>query len=72
MKGTTEGEMAGWHLRLNGYELEQGPGAGDGQGGLACCSPRGLKGSDTTERLNDNKYTAIKINLKKTELKKKH
>ena len=25
---------------------------GDGQGGLACCSPRGGKESDTTERLN--------------------
>ena len=28
------------------------PGVGDGQGGLACCSPRGCKESDTTERLN--------------------
>ena len=27
-------------------------GLGDGQGGLACCSPRGRKESDTTERLN--------------------
>ena len=27
-------------------------GVGDGQGGLACCSPRGRKDSDTTERLN--------------------
>ena len=25
---------------------------GDGHGGLACCSPRGHKESDTTERLN--------------------
>ena len=25
---------------------------GDGQGGLGCCSPRGHKESDTTERLN--------------------
>ena len=25
---------------------------GDGQGGLACCSPWGHKESDTTERLN--------------------
>ena len=25
---------------------------GDGQGGLACCSPWGCKESDTTERLN--------------------
>ena len=28
------------------------PGAGDGQGGLACCSPWGHKELDTTERLN--------------------
>ena len=25
---------------------------GDGQGGLACCSPWGRKESDTTEQLN--------------------
>ena len=28
------------------------PGAGDGQGGLACCSSWGHKELDTTERLN--------------------
>jgi len=27
-------------------------GAGDGQGGLACCSPRGREESDTTEQLD--------------------
>ena len=27
-------------------------GASDGQGSLACCSPRGRKESDTTEQLN--------------------
>ena len=31
-------------------ESEQAPGVGDGQGGLACCSPGGRKESDTTER----------------------
>jgi len=41
--------MAGWHHRLNGHEFEQAPGVGDGQGGLACCSPWGRKESDTTE-----------------------
>ena len=30
-------------------EFEHAPGAGDGQGGLACCSPWGRKESDTTE-----------------------
>ena len=38
-----EGEMVGWHHRLNGHESEQAPGAGDGQGGLACCSPWGRR-----------------------------
>ena len=30
--------MAGWHHRLDGREFESTLGAGDGQGGLACCS----------------------------------
>jgi len=37
------------HHRLNGHESEQARGVGDGQGGLACCSPWGHKESDTTE-----------------------
>ena len=40
-KGTTEDEMVGWHHQLNGHEFEQAPGVGGGQGGLACCGPRG-------------------------------
>ena len=40
-KGTTEDEMAGLHHRLNGHESEWTPCIGDGQGGLACCSPWG-------------------------------
>ena len=47
-----EDEMAGWHHRLDGYEFEQVLGIGDGQGGLVCCSPWGLKKSDVTEKLN--------------------
>ena len=47
-KGTSEDEMVGWHHWLNGHELEQAPGDGDGQGSL-CCSPWGYKESDTTE-----------------------
>ena len=38
-KGMTEDEMIGWLHQLDGHELEQALGAGDGQGGLACCSP---------------------------------
>ena len=48
-KGMTEGEMVGWHHRLNGHEFEQALGDGDGQESLACCSPWGLKVSETTE-----------------------
>ena len=46
--------MVGWLMsnRLDGHEFEQGPGVGDGQGNLACCSPWGLKEWDMTERLN--------------------
>ena len=44
--------MVGWHHRLDGHEFEQAPGAGEGQGSLACCSRRGRKGSDATGRLN--------------------
>ena len=35
----TEDEMAGWHHRLDRHKFEQAPGDGNGQGGLACCSP---------------------------------
>ena len=48
-KGTTEGEMVGWHHRLDGHEFEQALGAGDGQGGLVCCSPFSHKESDMRE-----------------------
>ena len=51
-KGTTKDEMVRWHHWLYGHEFEQALGVGDGQGSLACCSPRGHKGSDTTEWLN--------------------
>ena len=44
----TEDEMVGG---LDGHELEQAPGVGDGQQSLACCSPQGRKESDTTEPL---------------------
>ena len=49
---TTEDEMVGWHHQLSGHEFEQALGVGDGQGGLARCSPWGHKESDTTEWLN--------------------
>ena len=50
----TKDEMIGWHHRLNGHEVEQALGVGEGQGSLACCSPWGHKELDTTEELNSN------------------
>ena len=46
-KGKTEEEMVGWHHRLDGHESEQTRGVGDGQGGLACCSPWDYPGKNT-------------------------
>ena len=51
-KGTTEDEMVGWHHWLSGHEFERALGVGDGQAGLACCSPWGHKKSDTTMQLH--------------------
>ena len=44
-----EDEMVGWHHQLNGQEFEQTLGDGEGQGSLACCSPRGRRESDYKE-----------------------
>ena len=43
--------MVRWHDWLNGHEFEQAPGDGEGQGILACCSPRNPKESVMTEQL---------------------
>ena len=45
----TKDEMVGWHHQLNGHGSEQAPGAGVGQGSLACCCALGCKELDTTE-----------------------
>ena len=49
-----EDDMIGWYRQLNEHEFEQTPGDSEGQGSLACCSPRGCKELNMTERLNDN------------------
>ena len=54
-KGMTEDEIVGWHHWLDGHESEQTLGVGDGQGSLACCSPRGHKELDTTQHMNNSK-----------------
>ena len=48
----TESEIVGWHHQRDRHESEQALEVGDGQGGLACCSPGGCKEADTTEQLN--------------------
>ena len=51
-KMTSEDEMAGWRHQCNGHELGQTSRDGEGQGGLACCSPWGRKESNVTGQLN--------------------
>ena len=46
-KGEVEGEMVGFHHRLNGHEFEQAPGDSEGQGRLECCNPWSRKKSDS-------------------------
>ena len=53
--------MVGWHYRRNGHEFGWAPGAGDGQGGLACCGMWSRRESDMTERLNWTELKAIKL-----------
>ena len=50
--GMIEDEVVGWHHQLNGHGFRWTPGVGDGQEGMACCSPWGRKESDMTEWLN--------------------
>ena len=42
--------MVGWHHGLDGHELEQALGIGEGQGTLACCSPWSYKELDMPEQ----------------------
>ena len=55
-KGTTENKMVGWHHWLNGHEFEWTPGVGDGQGGLACCSPWVAKSQTRLSNWTELKY----------------
>ena len=43
------GLLVGWHHQLNGHVFAQTLGDGEGQGSLACCSPRGPTQSDMTK-----------------------
>ena len=57
----TKDEMVGQHHQFDGHEFEQTPEVGDGQGGLACCSPWGHKELDMTEQLNWTEIIATDI-----------
>ena len=48
--------MVGWHHRLNGHELVQTLGDGEGQRGLASYSPYSCKESDTIWQMNNSKH----------------
>ena len=39
----TENEMVGWHHQLHGHEFEQTLEDNEGQGSLACCTPRNCR-----------------------------
>ena len=62
-----EDEIARSHQQLNGHELWQTPGDGDGQGGLACCGSWGPKESDLSEWLNWTALNQTTIYLRKTQ-----
>ena len=47
----TEDEMGVWHHQLDGHELAQALGVGDGQGSL-CGAVHGVTESDMTKQLN--------------------
>ena len=52
-RGRQRMRLLGWHHWLNGHEFEQAAGVGDGQGGLARCSPWGHRvGHDCATELN--------------------
>ena len=54
-------EMVGWYHGLHVHEFEQALGVGDGQGSLACCSPRGHKESGMTKRLHCTDSKVYKV-----------
>ena len=58
-KGTTEGQLVGWHHQLNRHEFEQTLGDGEGQGDLVCNSPQDHTQSDITDQLNSNLHACF-------------
>ena len=52
--------MVRWYHQLNGHELEQTLRDSEGQGSLACCSPRGCKEQDMTGQFSSNNNLEIR------------
>ena len=59
-KGTTEDEMVGCHHQLNGHEVEQGPGDGEGLGSLVCCSPWATKSQTQLSETEQQQFSTRK------------
>ena len=55
----TEDETVGRHHQLNGHEFEQTLAHGEGQGSLACCSPRGHRVGHDLATKRQEEATAI-------------
>ena len=55
--------MVGWHHQLNGHEFEQALGDLKELGSLVCCSPWGLKESDTTEQQQRLQYASLRFSF---------
>ena len=53
--------MRCWDGIADSVDVKQTPGVGDGQGGLACCGPRGRKVSDTTEQHGDTSRVSCEV-----------
>jgi len=60
-KRVSEGEMTGWHHQCNRHEVGQTSGDGEGQRGLAHCSPWGRKESDMTGHWTTTTAKKLKI-----------
>ena len=58
-KWTTDDKMVGWHHQLDGHEVEQDLGVGNGQESLTCCSPWSHEKLGRTDCLNDTELNIV-------------